>query len=142
MDELINLEGFTISNVSCNSDKLFYKNEINSVYLDNVFKVVRMLRNRGYDKPIKIECDSIYDVSRSLFRYDTLGVVFGGSELSMRNLNSYLYRYQSIARDALYESCLSLSEKLNYIYITLAHIIETQKDKRKKMDMSFFSEEI
>lgn len=141
LNEFFNLEGFSISNVCSNSSDKFYKCEMNSVYLDNLFKVIRMFRKRGYDKPINIECDSYYDISRSFFRYDSLGVTFGGSELNMRSLNSYISKYNKVAYENLYDG-LSLSDKLNYIYVTLADIIESQKEKRDKIDMSFFSKEV
>ena len=37
---------------------------------------------------------------------------------------------------------MSLSEKLNYVYVALSNIINTQKGKRKQMDMLFFKKEI
>ena len=67
LDELCSLSSFSITNIS---DSILYsvnigkprrtehKMEINRIYLDNVFHIVKKLRDCGYDKPINIECDS------------------------------------------------------------------------------------
>ena len=151
LDNLFSLGSFSITNIS---DSILYsvnigkprgtehKMEINSIYLDNVFHIVKKMRDYGYDRPINIECDSFIDINNSLFNYDSLGVTFGGSELDIKYINSLLCIYRNVAKEALYCSDMSLSEKLNYIYVTLANIVNSQKGKRKQMDMLFFKKEI
>ena len=151
LGNLFLLNTFSITNISASilysinigkSRRVEHKMEINSVYLDNVFYVVKKLREYGYNNPINIECDSLYDINKSLFNYESLGVTFGGSELDIKHINSLFYKYRSIAQEALSNNDLSLSEKLNYIYLILSNIINSEEGKRKELDMLFFKKEI
>ena len=151
LEKLSLLDSFSITNISDSilysvnigkPRKTEYKMEINSVYLENVFHIVKKLRDYGYDKPINIQCDGLYDISKSLFNYDSLGVNFGSAELDLKYINMLFNRYRSIAREALINGDMSLSEKLNYIYIVLADIVNSEEGKRKELDMKFFRNEI
>ena len=151
LEEMSLLDSISITNIS---DSFFYsfhgrksrkkehKVELNSIYLDNVFKIIKRLREYGYDRPIYVQCDSLYDISNSLFNYDSLGVTFGGSEFGLEFITNVLNQYRIFVREALTNSDLSLEEKLNYIYVVLAGIVNSAVGKRKGLGMKFFSDEV
>ena len=147
LDYLLDLDTIRISNMS--DVKPSYRTEINSVYLPSVVEICKDIRERGYDKPIVVYCDSLNDVSGILSFADTNGIRFcsmmekgfpligskGGYIETCRNNNLY---FKLETRDYLDgDNDISLYDKLKLIYLILINSFEDKSKKNFVIDEIF-----
>ncbi len=153
LDLLMNMNTIYISNMTDYFSRNFslkelgikrenQKIEINDVYLDGVFEIVKMLREKGYKKEIVISCDSVLDIARSKFLYEPLGAKFGDYEQDIDKISNLVIHLKKEASE-FDTSKMSFSEKLNSIFLIVLRYsqvfgIDTKEEEniRKKIHVN------
>ena len=148
-EELSKFNTITITNILKSIDArsntnrknlIDYRMEINSIYLNKVFNIIKKYRECGYNNNINIQCDSLYDIYTSPFNYESLGVTFGELKLDIDTINSYVYTFKKDASSI--DSNLLLSEKLHYILKGLFKILKPYTLKSNKYDLTALKEQL
>lgn len=149
-DELSKLSDMSITNITDSilvkvntnrKDILERKMEINSIYLDKLFDIIRKYRSYGYSNKINIMCDSLYDISCSKFIYETYGVTFTESEFDIDTVKRFVNMYKRDIRNNI-DSNFSISDKLHYIFKYLYTGVKAQKNKKNSLETLFIKQQI
>ena len=142
-EQLSNISDMSISNITnsilikVNTKRkniLERKIEINSIYLEKLFDILRKYRSCGYTNRINVVCDSLYDVSCSKFNYDSCGVTFTDSEFDMDTVNKFVGMFKRDIKNNI-NSNYSLSDKLHYIFKYLYTGLIDQSSKKGTFEM-------
>jgi len=126
VDSLLNAESICFYNQEDRNSYINTKSMDNVSYANKCFKVVKELRDKGYEGHIIVDCDSLFDLGNSLFNYNCYDARFTTSLYRMEAINDLIncYNYNNkdvfadeISKKELFTRILFFQVKELFTYI-------------------------
>ena len=136
VDSLLGAESICFYNQEDKNSYLNVKSMDNISYANKCFKLVKMLREKGYKGNIIVDCDSLYDLGNSLFNYKSFNTCFTTSLYSMEAVNNLINCYLYNTRN---ENVDEMSKRDLFVRILFFQVkelmifIEEKGDMRKEI---------
>ena len=142
VDSLLNAESICLYNQDDRNSYIKSRSMDNISYANRCFKLVKELREKGYEGHIIVDCDSLFDLSNSLFNYNCYDTCFTTSLYSMEAINDLVNCYNYNNRDVFADEISKKEIFTRILFFQVKELftyIEEKRDMRDEIRESIYN---